>query len=340
MLRLVGVALLVYLCVGPIALGVPPQYAITALPVFGAESINNGGHVVGTYRFADEYHAFLYKDGTLTDLSTLGGANSDANHINDLGDIVGWSETATESRRAYIYSDGVMRDLGIPLSHATGINNRRQIVGGANGIAFLLDENGFKALGTLGGSGSDASAINDAGVIVGQAMTGASGDTVAHAFVYSGGEMADLGTLEDGRSSNAFDVNSYSVVVGNSDTPDGRYVGVDFGRMRPLRTLGGDGSYAWAVNDFDVIVGSAQDSNNVERAAMFIDYTPYDLNTLLAEDCGCFLTFADDINNVGQILASGMLEGQPRSFILTPVPEPSLVSSVLALLIVAMRRRT
>jgi probable HAF family extracellular repeat protein len=47
-------------------------------------------------------------------------------------------------------------------------------------------------LGTLGGSYSYATSINDIGQIVGHSITS---DGKSHAFLYSGGEMADLGNL-------------------------------------------------------------------------------------------------------------------------------------------------
>jgi probable HAF family extracellular repeat protein len=45
-------------------------------------------------------------------------------------------------------------------------------------------------LGTLGGSGSYASAINDKGQVVGYSDT--TGDLATHAFLYSKGTMTDL----------------------------------------------------------------------------------------------------------------------------------------------------
>lgn len=48
-------------------------------------------------------------------------------------------------------------------------------------------------LGTLGGSSSSAFGINDTGQVVGSSAI--AGDAVQHAFLYSNGSMADLGTL-------------------------------------------------------------------------------------------------------------------------------------------------
>src|SRR6185503_13442543 len=51
-------------------------------------------------------------------------------------------------------------------------------------------------LGTLGGSSSQAVAINEAGQIIGQSYL--AGDAEQHAFVWQGGVMTDLGTLGGG----------------------------------------------------------------------------------------------------------------------------------------------
>ena len=79
-------------------------------------------------------HAFLYSGGVMTDLGTLpGGTYSCATGINNNGQIVGYSNTASGPIHAFLYSGGKMTDLGtLPggdNSEATGINDSGQIVG-------------------------------------------------------------------------------------------------------------------------------------------------------------------------------------------------------------------
>src|SRR3954463_14953921 len=72
----------------------------------------------------------------------------------------------------------------------------------------------FTNLGTLGGTLSAGHAINASGQVTGGATL--AGDTIVHAFRYSGGTMQDLGTL-GGTSSDGFSINASGQVAGQSD---------------------------------------------------------------------------------------------------------------------------
>ena len=68
-------------------------------------------------------------------------------------------------------------------------------------------------LGTLGGNNSCAYGINNAGQVVGQADTA----TTSHAFLYSVGNMSDLGDMCGGTGTSvAYGINNSGVVVGQA----------------------------------------------------------------------------------------------------------------------------
>src|SRR3989344_220377 len=98
----------------------------------GASAINASGQVVGTAdSFTGPRHAFLYSNGSILDLGTLGGGESWAYGINASGQVVGWSGSTSFFQHAFLYSNGSMQDIGTLWyqSEARGINSIGQIVG-------------------------------------------------------------------------------------------------------------------------------------------------------------------------------------------------------------------
>ena len=127
-----------------------------------ATAINSFGEVVGYSYLPDgNFRGFFWKNGSMTELGTLGGDWSQAYGINDAGQITGIAYTPGNlGAHAFIYTNGPMKDLG-----------------------------------TLGGAYSTGTAINHAGVVVGYATPANPNATTYHAFVYAGSKMYDLNGL-------------------------------------------------------------------------------------------------------------------------------------------------
>jgi len=159
--------------------------------------INDRGQVVGTTQTASGVsEACLWQNGTVTDLGLSGNPVA----INASGEVVGFAYTNTTGGvltfGAWLWQNGTTTDLGtLPgcdRSEAIDINGSGQVVGtsstSSNGVghACLWQENGtswtITDLGTLGGVGSVARAINDEGQVVGQ--TGIGGG-IGHAFLWT-----------------------------------------------------------------------------------------------------------------------------------------------------------
>ena len=102
-----------------------------------ASGINSSGQVVGySTDSAGNTYAFLYNNGSVTNLGTLGGTYSDAYGINSLGQIVGQSTDSAGNTYGFLYSNGVMQNLNSLIGSASfeykltdpvGINKNGQI---------------------------------------------------------------------------------------------------------------------------------------------------------------------------------------------------------------------
>ena len=264
---------------------------------------------------------------TLTGL-LAGGGYSNASGINDSGQIVGGSASASGAY-AFLYSAGTLTDLGTlaggTRSYATGINNAGEIVGASNTSsgkwhAFAYSGSTMSDLGTLGGSSSYATGVNGSGQVVGYSAT-SSGDQ--HAFEYSGGTMSDLGTLGGSANySGANGINASGQIAGRTTTPGGNTHAFLYnaGVMADLGTpSGGSYSFAYGVNASGQVVGYSETSSHVQTAFVYSGGTISDLNSLIPSGSGWTLTQANAINRYGDIVGMGTNpNNRTEAFLLMP----------------------
>jgi probable HAF family extracellular repeat protein len=310
-------------------------YTVTRLAPAGATrtsatAINNAGQVIGRFQNATgESRIFLYRDGTMQELETFGGTMSHAYRINQSGEIVGFSQTASGDYRAFRYAGGGLKALqtfGGGFSAAMGINRFGQVVAYSQlpgeHVTHGVFDDGTTAfdLGTLDGARIDVVDINDAGHVIGHRYPDHHGG-FRHAFVYDGTEVNLLGSF-GGDTTTATDVNELAQIVGYSATATGeiRAFLYDGGVMRGLGLLpGGTQSLAYGIDNLGRIVGAADSDGTGLQAVLYSGGLILNLNTLIPTGSGWVLVAARAINDQGQIVGDGIIDGKEQAFLLTPV---------------------
>ena len=246
---------------------------------------------------------FLWKNGHMSALPTLGGNNGQASAMNNHGQITGFAE------------NGIVDSTCPP----NKTNNRIQLP--------VLWENGkAQALPTLiGDTDGEANAINDLGQAVGN--TGTCGGATNHAVSWENGAASQL--FDYGTFALAFGINNQGQIVGmvgSPDTPTFYAALWQNGAITNLHTLPGDfAAIASGVNNHGQVVGSTLDSSfNWSHAFIWQDGVMTDLGTMFPASANLLPTMANQINERGQIVGMGTVlsgphTGETHAFLATPV---------------------
>ena len=255
---------------------------------------------------------FIFQNGKMVPLPTLGGVNGAATEINSSGMVGGYAETAA-------------KDLNCSAPEQYQFK------------PVLWNHGAAQALPTGNDADGLVMAVNDAGD-----AAGASGDCAplnpilllylnpTHAVLWRNGIAIDLGNL-GGKSNNLpHGMNNLGQVVGESDLPGDRtahaFLASPGTKMQDLGTVqdqvdNDTYSFGFGINDGGEIVGlSASADFSVIRAFIRRNGTLVDLNSLVTGTNSLYLLTACFINSKGQITGIALdANGAEHTYLATPV---------------------
>ena len=317
-----------------------------------ASAINAHGAVTGL-GFSSPVEGVVWQEGvapqTVTDPhgALLHGINDFIFGTADVVGLRGWNNTATNI--PILVRNGRVTDLNkwVGFGIAADINNAGLICGSSydHSRGYIL--NSVSDIPPLfieplpGDATSGAAAINQAGDVVGMSWhMNDNGTQPSRGFYYQNGNLMDLGEAAfiDGMNDNGQVCGSVGRAYPQNFSPE---VWTIRG-PEPVFTAiplppGFLGAHADGINNAGDVVGTcwtAETYDVFQSAYIFQNGVSTDLNTLIDPASGWHLEFADSINDKGQIVGSGYLNGAHlrTAFLLTPVAAPRLYGRVPGLI--------
>ncbi len=342
----------------------PPHYTLTDLGTLGgtfsqAYRLGNSGWVGGYATLPGDFyeHAFLWRNGVMSDLGTLGGLNSFSlgGTVNGRGNTVGAAESSVTDPLdenwcgfndgleclPFSWRNDIQQMIALPTlgGHnglATGINEQDEVSGQVENATIdstctgtflevkpvIWTEGKAHELPTFPGDPDGVAwAINDWGQAAGNSENCTA--SLVHMLLWLNGKAIYLGGLGGKMNNYVFGINNEGQVVGESDLP-GDITFHAFlwqkGVMKDLGTLSGDvASAADGINIEGQTVGGSYDASGNERAVLWQNGVITDLNTLIPSGSGWFLVEADSINDEGLIVGGGVTSsGEFHAFLAAP----------------------
>ncbi|MBV9179671.1 MAG: hypothetical protein JO356_00035 [Acidobacteria bacterium] len=295
---------------GPSARGVAPVISETA------ETDPHGEDfcAFGTHRLC---LAAIWKNGVMTSLpNPSGGNNGQAYWTNNQGQTVGVAENGVEDAMCSAATPFQVLRFEAALWQSNGeIRRLRPLEGDTVAFAWGLNDKG--------------QAIGSSGLCSNTALPPfVNGPQAAHAVMWEkDGSPHDLGGLVSGGTINiANGINDRGEVAGGSQSSSGAphaFLWTKDKGMQDLGTLDGDffsvAPCCHTINNRGQIVGfSIPGPFGSGRAFVWQKGVMTDLNTLISNDSPWYLLQALSINDAGQIVGNGTINGEVHAFLATP----------------------
>ncbi|MES2464864.1 MAG: hypothetical protein V4671_30230 [Armatimonadota bacterium] len=257
-------------------------------------------------------HTFLWQNGVAQNIGSLGGRHTEGYDLNNRNQIIGFSDILNPGDPGYgthsfLWQEGRMSELTLPAQRV------------------------FNPWG-----------INDNGVMFGEALTRTTNASNGSGYEEDGAAILANGIVTLLRETNsteyrfnAMDLNNRGQVVGwafstkGATSSGGSGYLLENGVATNLSVVGGEVEFnaPAAINGFGSVVGGTLPKGGwgghfpwklIGRAFLYQGGKTYDLQTRIPADSGWVLRGAYDINDRGQILGRGVVDGEGHAFLLTP----------------------
>jgi len=322
-------------------------------PLVNSHSLSNSHAVVGSTGFGTMFQPFVWVNGKVRILPTLGGTIGYGGQVNTENHIVGSTTLAGDSNlHATMWAGKQVINLdqfGGISSSANLVNDLDQVAGiydldETSTHAYFLTSAGWSDLGNLGGSYIYTFGLNDAGMVTGQSDISNIPNPVFgippfHGYVWQNGVLTDFGSVFGDDFNTTSFMNAAGQIIGSSDLDNDLFAHAilyDHGTITDLSTLPGDEvSWGLGINNVGQMVGSSalRDPNQQDGPPVNAELCPcsavlwqnskiFDLNKHVPSQFSLDLALA--ITDDGVILAHAFL---PQDAYVLLVPTSQNVKS-------------
>ena len=248
---------------------------------------------------------FFWRTGHMSALPTVGGNNGQASAINNPGDVVGFSETASADPTC------PPAPSEVPVLWTNSTDHR------AHALPLVDSDPDGVAFG-----------VNDHGQAVGYSGTCSA---ATHAVTWKNNTVVTLQDLGVASSNIAFVINNRGQIAGEVRSADNSTSVAALwdadGNLTNLGVLPGDASaFATGINDQGQVVGNNFNADSDwSHGFLWQNGAMTDINALIPADSNLSVISASNINDVGQIsgmatVRSGPYAGTIHAYLAIPAP--------------------